>query len=148
MNSADTQLLYLAAFRYVLGRKPYMVSAIAGAIKEGRYLLTNNTKALMVREIEECQYLGDDYATETWRDLAGLLSKEKMRFKIGDVVSVRSDIDKFDYVGGLLILDPMKDDRGKAGRIIGAVDEGEYEFYKINSSEFWWPGAMLSEVEK
>lgn len=71
-----------------------------------------------------------------------------MRFKIGDVVSVRSDIDKFRYVDGVFIFKSMRRQRGKVERIIGAVDEGEQGFYKTNGSGFWWPGAMLREVGK
>ena len=72
---------------------------------------------------------------------------DNMRFKIGDMVSVRSDIDMFRRVDGILILRSMRNEREKIGRIIGAVDEGKCGFYKINSSVFWWPGAMLREVE-
>ncbi len=71
-----------------------------------------------------------------------------MRFKIGDVVSVRSDIDKFRYVDGVFIFKSMRRQRGRVERIIGAVDEGEQGFYKTNGSGFWWPGAMLREVGK
>lgn len=70
-----------------------------------------------------------------------------MRFKIGDMVSVRSDIDIFRRVDGVLIFKSMRNERGKNGRIIGAVDEEKYGFYKISSSVFWWPGAMLREVD-
>lgn len=71
-----------------------------------------------------------------------------MRFKIGDIVSVRSDIDMFRWVDGVYIFKSMRRLRGKTGRIIGAVDEGDYGFYKIDGSGFWWPGAMLNEVEE
>ena len=70
-----------------------------------------------------------------------------MRFKIGDMVSVRSDIDIFRRVDGVLIFRSMRNERGKIGRIIDAMDGGKYGFYKISSSRFWWPGAMLREVE-
>ena len=70
-----------------------------------------------------------------------------MRFKIGDMVSVRSDIDNFRYVDGIFLFKSMRKQRGRVERIIGAVDEGEQGFYKINGSGFWWPGAMLNEVD-
>ena len=70
-----------------------------------------------------------------------------MRFKIGDMVSVRSDIDNFRHVDGIFLFKAMRKQRGRVERIIGAVDEGEQGFYKINGSGFWWPGAMLNEVD-
>lgn len=73
MNKTDTQLLYIAAFRYALGRQTYMVPAIAGAIRESRDLLTDETVLLMVREIVECRNLGMACDAEVWRDLAEFL---------------------------------------------------------------------------
>ena len=75
MYSVDTQLLYIAAFRYALGRSTYVVPAIAGAIRESRDLLTDDTARLMAREIEECQNLGMDCDAEVWHGLAEFLSK-------------------------------------------------------------------------
>lgn len=75
MNVTDTQLLYIAAFRYALGRQTYMVPAIAGAIRESRDLLTDETARLMVREIEECKDLGMECDAEVWRGLAEFLSE-------------------------------------------------------------------------
>ena len=75
MNVVDTQLLYIAAFRYALGRQTYIVPAIAGAIRESRDLLTDDTIRLMAREIKECQNLGMDCDVEVWRGLAEFLSE-------------------------------------------------------------------------
>lgn len=75
MNSVDVQLLYIAAFRYALGRSTYVVPAIAGAIRESRDLLTDETTRLMAREIEECQSLGMDCDAEVWHGLAEFLSE-------------------------------------------------------------------------
>ena len=73
MNKTDTQLLYIAAFRYALGRSTYMVPAIAGAIRESRNLLTDETARLMAREIVECKNLGMECDARTWWDLAEFL---------------------------------------------------------------------------
>lgn len=73
MNKTDTQLLYIAAFRYALGRQTYMVPAIAGAIRESRDLLTDETARLMAREIVECKNLGMECDARTWWDLAEFL---------------------------------------------------------------------------
>ena len=73
MNKTDTQLLYIAAFRYALGRSTYVVPAIAGAIRESRDLLTDETAQLMAREIVECKNLGMECDAEVWWDLAEFL---------------------------------------------------------------------------
>lgn len=73
MNKTDTQLLYIAAFRYALGRSTYMVPAIAGAIRESRDLLTDETARLMAREIVECRHLGMECDVDLWLDLAPFL---------------------------------------------------------------------------
>lgn len=73
MNVTDTQLLYIAAFRYALGRQTYVVPAIAGAIRESRDLLTDDTARLMAREIVECNDLGMECDADMWLDLAAFL---------------------------------------------------------------------------
>ena len=73
MNVTDTQLLYIAAFRYALGRSTYVVPAIAGAIRESRDLLTDETARLMAREIVECKHLGMECDAAVWWDLAEFL---------------------------------------------------------------------------
>lgn len=73
MNKTDTQLLYIAAFKYALGRQTHMVPAIVGAIRESRDLLTDETARLMAREIVECKNLGMDYDARMWWDLAEFL---------------------------------------------------------------------------
>lgn len=75
MYSVDMQLLYIAAFRYALGRRTYIVPVVAANIRNAIDLLTDNTKALIVREIKECQYLGDDCDAEIWHELAEFLSE-------------------------------------------------------------------------
>ena len=77
MNKTDTQLLYIAAFRYALGRQTYMVPAIAGAIRESRDLLTDETAQLMAREIVECKHLGMECDARTRWDLAEFLLERK-----------------------------------------------------------------------
>lgn len=77
MNVVDTQLLYIAAFRYALGRRTYVVPVVAANIRNAIDLLTDNTKALIVREINECQHLGDECDAEIWHNLAEFLSEVK-----------------------------------------------------------------------
>lgn len=73
MYSVDTQLLYIAAFRYALGRRTYVVPVVAANIRNAIGLLTDDTKALIVREIKECQHLGDECDAEIWLSLADFL---------------------------------------------------------------------------
>ena len=73
MDKVDIQLLYIAAFRYALGRSTYVVPAIADAIRESRDLLTDETARLMAREIVECKNLGMECDARTWWDLAEFL---------------------------------------------------------------------------
>lgn len=77
MYSVDTQLLYIAAFRYALGRRTYVVPVVAANIRNAANLLTDNTKALIVREIKECLYLGDECDAEVWHELAEFLSEDE-----------------------------------------------------------------------
>ena len=74
VNALDTQLLYIAAFRYALGRQSYIVPTIANVIMENRDLLTDETAALMVREINECKYLEMEIDVQVWASLAKFLS--------------------------------------------------------------------------
>lgn len=73
MSVTDTQLLYIAAFRYALGRQTYVVPAIAGVIRESRALLTDDTARLMASEIVECNDLGMECDADLWLDLATFL---------------------------------------------------------------------------
>lgn len=56
-----------------LDDKTYIVPAIAGAIRESRDLLTDETARLMAREIVECKNLGMECDARTWWDLAEFL---------------------------------------------------------------------------
>lgn len=76
MNKTDTQLLFIAAFRYALGRQTYIVPAIAGAIRESRDLLTDETARSIAWEIAECENLGMECDARTWWDLAEFLLRE------------------------------------------------------------------------
>ena len=75
MNSVDTQLLYIAAFRYALGRSSYITSAISDIIRDNVDVLTDNTVKLMIKEIEECENLGMDCDKEVWPYLSEFLEE-------------------------------------------------------------------------
>ena len=78
MNSVDTQLLYIAAFRYALGRSSYITAAISDIIRDNIAVLTENTVKLMIKEIQECENLGMDCDKEVWSHLSEFLEKERL----------------------------------------------------------------------
>lgn len=80
MNSLDTQVLFIAAFRYALGRTDNSVPAMVDNIRWSRDLLTDQTAALMVREIKECKDLGAECDAEAWRGLLEFLSVDVERW--------------------------------------------------------------------
>lgn len=75
MNSVDTQMLYIAAFRYALGRSSYITAAISDIIRDNVDVLTDNTVKLMIDEIRWCENFGMDCDKEVWRQLAEYLEE-------------------------------------------------------------------------
>lgn len=68
-GNQDLQILFLAAFRYALGRKMYVVPTVAGMIRENIDYLTRDIINLMIREIEDEEDrggLGMDVDREIW----------------------------------------------------------------------------------
>lgn len=80
MNSLDTQALFIAAFRYALGRRDNIVPAMVDNIRWSRDLLTDQTAALMVREIKACEDLGAECDAEAWLGLVDFLSVDVERW--------------------------------------------------------------------
>lgn len=80
MNSLDTQVLFIAAFRYALGRRDNIVPAMVDNIRWSRDLLTNQTAALMVSEIKACEDLGAECDAEAWLGLVEFLSVDVERW--------------------------------------------------------------------
>lgn len=75
LGNQDLQLLFIAAFRYALGRRSYITSAISDIIRDNIDVLTENTVKLMIREIRECKNLGMDCDKEVWQYLAEFLEE-------------------------------------------------------------------------
>lgn len=75
MNTAEKQVLYIAAFRYALGRSTYIVDIIARILKDNSDELTEKSKDLIIKEIAECKNLGMYCDAETWRGLSEYLSE-------------------------------------------------------------------------
>lgn len=80
-GNLDLQILFIAAFRYALGRMTYVVPTIAGMIKDNIGYLTENTINLMIKEIENGDArgglgLGMDVDKEIWLSLKAELRSE------------------------------------------------------------------------
>ncbi len=68
-GNLDLQILFIAAFRYALGRMTYVAPTVAGMIKDNIDYLTGNTINLMIKEIEDGDargVLGMDVDKEIW----------------------------------------------------------------------------------
>lgn len=83
IDDQDLDLIFIAAFRYALGRRSYMVLTVADFIKTNISLIPQNIINLMIREITEAEQnhndglykaLGDDCDVETWLSLREFLN--------------------------------------------------------------------------
>lgn len=83
IDDQDLDLIFVAAFRYALGRRSYMVLTVADFIKTNISLIPQNIINLMIREITEAEQnhndglykaLGDDCDVETWLSLREFLN--------------------------------------------------------------------------
>ena len=78
-GNLDLQILFIAAFRYALGRMTYVAPTVAGMIKDNIDYLTGNTINLMIKEIEDGDArggLGMDVDKEIWLRLKTELQSE------------------------------------------------------------------------
>lgn len=78
-GNLDLQILFIAAFRYALGRMTYFVPTVAGMIKDNIDYLTGNTIKLLIKEIEDGEArggLGMDVDKEIWLRLKSELRSE------------------------------------------------------------------------
>lgn len=70
INEEDVNLLFIAAFRYSLGRMSYMPSAIAQIILSNKELLTQWQRELYAKEVHEhietWGNAGMDFDTAMW----------------------------------------------------------------------------------
>lgn len=78
-GNLDLQILFIAAFRYALGRMTYVAPTVAGMIRDNIDYLTENTINLMIKEIEDAEArggLGMDVDKEIWLRLKSELRSE------------------------------------------------------------------------
>ena len=74
MISRNEATMYICSLRYGLGRRTYITGLIAD------YLMTKeipeDSKKIMIRDIEECPDLGSECDKESWMKLLKYLKKD------------------------------------------------------------------------
>ena len=70
----DISAMLIGAERYALGRRTYIVQWTYEFISNNLHLLTEKDKAVMIRDIEQADYYGDECDEQCWK---ALLSKLK-----------------------------------------------------------------------
>ena len=85
IDDQDLDLIFVAAFRYALGRRSYMVLTVADFIKTNISLIPQNIINLMIQEITEAEQnhndglykaLGDDCDAKVWLNLRTYLKEQ------------------------------------------------------------------------
>ena len=74
-SNLDFALVVGSALRYGLGRRTYITGAISKFIIENIKLIPNDQKLVMIRDIKDKEYYGDDCDKENWRKLLAELEK-------------------------------------------------------------------------
>ena len=75
----DLELVFIAAFRYALGRCTYMPKAVTNCIKNNISLFSKNDFNIMIKEITEAEQgmygssLGDSHNKQIWLDFRDFL---------------------------------------------------------------------------
>lgn len=87
IDGEDFDLVVIAAFRYALGRRTYIVPALCNFIKANNKHIPNYAKEIIISEITDAEYhkygmfLGDDIDAKEWLNLRTYL-KEQVSQKI------------------------------------------------------------------
>lgn len=71
----DISAMLIGAERYALGRRTYIVSWSCEFIWCNLHLLTEKDKGVMIRDIEEARYYGDDFDKACWKALLSRLKE-------------------------------------------------------------------------
>lgn len=69
----DISMVLLSAERYALGRKTYIVKWTCEVIAGNTHLLTTKDLKVMIRDIENADYYGEDFDKKEWMDLLDIL---------------------------------------------------------------------------
>lgn len=82
IDGEDFDLVVIAAFRYALGRRTYIVPAVANFIKANSKHISNQTKEIIISEINDAKYhkygisLGDEIDAKDWLNLELFLEND------------------------------------------------------------------------
>lgn len=74
-SNLDFALVVGSALRYGLGRRTYITGTISQFIIDNIKLIPNDQKLVMIRDIKEKEYYGDDCDEENWMKLLSELEK-------------------------------------------------------------------------
>ena len=75
-NKEDMSVLLIAAERYALGRRTYIVAWICDIIRDNRGLLTDKDRQVIIRDIERAKDMGDECDEACWKALLKKLKEE------------------------------------------------------------------------
>lgn len=73
------ELILGSAVRYALGRRTYIVSVVCNEVAANLKIISDNMLNVVIRDIEECDNLGDDCDIKSWNILLEKLHAEKER---------------------------------------------------------------------
>lgn len=82
IDGEDFDLVVIAAFRYALGRRTYIVPAVCNFIKANNKHIPNRVKEIIISEITDAEYhkygmsLGDDIDAKEWLSLELFLEND------------------------------------------------------------------------
>lgn len=71
----DISAMLIGAERYALGRRTYIVQWTCEFIGNNLHLLTEKDKNVMIRDIEQAGYYGDECDDKCWRTLLSKLKE-------------------------------------------------------------------------
>lgn len=75
-ESADISMILVSAERYALGRRTYIVQWTCEIIKKNLHLLSQKDRQVMIRDIKEAYFYGDECDKQEWMNLLKLLESE------------------------------------------------------------------------
>lgn len=74
-ESADISMILVSAERYALGRRTYIVQWTCEIIKKNLHLLSQKDRQVMIRDIKEAYFYGDDCDKKQWMNLLKIIRK-------------------------------------------------------------------------
>lgn len=76
-EAEDMSMILVSAERYALGRMTYIVQWTCEIIKNNLHLLTLKDKQVMIRDIEQAYFYGDECDKQEWMKLLKILKEGK-----------------------------------------------------------------------